>query len=186
MPLIRTCSDPNNEALNIMETDTASAPGPIAHIIERLFFHIAGLCLFVLFIVMMGGVIFRYLPVQSELEHWVPGLLNLLQVWLILFGSLAAVISRHHLRIGFIIERLPRKINRLVEALVWVVRFATLALLLYASGPVIKAGFDASIGGVPFTMGVVYIALPIVLPLMILLELINAKQAFSGKGGCGQ
>ena len=166
-----------------METDNTLQPEPIAQLIERLFFHLAGLCLFALFIVMMGGVIFRYLPVRSDLEHWVPGLLNLLQVWLILFGSLAAVVSRHHLRIGFIVANLSRRMARLVGALVWSVRVATLVSLLYACVPVIRAGFDASIGGVPFTMGLVYIALPIVLPLMILLELMNAKRAFQGGSG---
>ncbi len=166
-----------------METDNAPPPEPVAHLIERLFFHLAGLCLFALFIVMMGGVIFRYLPVRSELEHWVPGVLNLLQVWLILFGSLAAVISRHHLRIGFIVAQLPHRMKCFVDVLVWIVRFATLAILLYACVPVIRAGFDASIGGVPFTMGLVYVALPIVLPLMILLELMNAKRVFLGGSG---
>lgn len=164
-----------------MEVEPVSAPSPLAHLIERVFFHAAGACLGALFLVMMGGVIFRYLPIQVGFEHWVPGLLNLLQVWLILFGSLAAVVSNHHLRIGFIVEKFPARVQTFVNTSVWVLRFLTLSILLYSCIAVVDKGFSASIGGVPFTKGLIYVALPVVLVLMLLLEVMRAKDALLGK-----
>lgn len=164
-----------------MEAETAPPSSQVAHLIERVFFHAAGMCLLALFIVMMGGVTFRYLPIQVGFEHWVPGLLNLLQVWLILFGSLAAVVSNHHLRIGFIVDRFPARLRVMVNSSVWVLRFLTLSILLYSCIAVVDKGFSASIGGVPFTKGVIYAALPVVLVLMLLLEVLNAKDALTGK-----
>ena len=154
---------------------------PVARLIERVFFHAAGFCLMALFSVMMGGVLFRYLPIQVSLEHWVPGLLNLLQVWLILFGSLAAVVSGHHLRIAFIVEQFPAHLRVPVNGFVWLLRVLTLATILYSSIAVVDKGFSASIGGVPFTKGLIYAALPVVLTLMLLLEMINVKGAIAKK-----
>lgn len=166
-----------------MEAENALQSSRLAHLIERVFFHAAGACLAGLFIVMMFGVIFRYLPIQVGFEHWVPGLLNLLQVWLILFGSLAAVVSNHHLRIGFIVERFPSRVRIAVDPSVWVLRVLTLAVLLYSCIAVVDKGFSASIGGVPFTKGVIYIALPVVLVLMLLLEIIRAKNVILARKG---
>lgn len=166
-----------------MEADNAFQLSRLSHLIERVFFHAAGTCLAALFIVMMFGVIFRYLPIQVGFEHWVPGLLNLLQVWLILFGSLAAVVSNHHLRIGFIVERLPYNLRVAVDITVWMLRVLTLAILFYSCIAVVDKGFSASIGGVPFTKGVIYVALPVVLMLMLLLEIIRAKNAIMARKG---
>lgn len=166
-----------------MEAENAFQSSRLAHLIERVFFHAAGACLAALFIVMMFGVIFRYLPIQVGFEHWVPGLLNLLQVWLILFGSLAAVVSNHHLRIGFIVEKFPRRLRSIIDTCVWILRVLTLAILLYSCIAVVDKGFSASIGGVPFTKGAIYIVLPVVLVLMLLLEIMRAKDVIAARKG---
>lgn len=153
----------------------------ISRFIERVFLNLAGACLAALFVVMLGGAILRYLPVQTSLEHWAPGLMNLFQVWLVLFGTVAAAASRSHLRIGFLVERLPVGAKRGVDALVWVVRVATLALILQASFRVVEANFSASIGGVPFTKGHIYAVLPMVLAVLILLEVLRAALRLRGR-----
>ncbi len=155
--------------------DAARPPrDPVARYVERVFLHLAGACLAALFVVMLGGAVLRYLPVQTSIEHWAPGLANLFQVWLVLFGTVAAAASRSHLRIGFLVERLPARLRRGVDAAVWVVRIVTLGLILQASLRVVEANFSASIGGVPFTKGDIYLVLPAALTVMILLEVARA------------
>lgn len=158
------------------ETPDASHPplDPLSRFVEKVFLHIAGACLGALFMVMLAGAVLRYLPVQTSIEHWAPGLANLFQVWLVLFGSVAALVSRHHLRIGFLVERLPAGAERAVSAMVWAVRMATLGLLLQACFRVVEASFSASIGGVPFSKGDIYVALPVCLVAMIALEILRA------------
>ncbi|MGM0583665.1 MAG: TRAP transporter small permease [Pseudomonadota bacterium] len=155
-------------------TGRDGGPDPVSRFIERLFLHLAGACLAALFVVMLAGAVLRYLPVQTSIEHWAPGLLNLFQVWLVLFGTVAAAASRSHLRIGFLVDRLSARARRGVGAAVWCVRVATLALILQASFRVVEANFSASIGGVPFTKGHIYAVLPVVLTVLILLEAIRA------------
>lgn len=147
---------------------------PVSRFVERLFLHLAAACLAALFVVMLGGAVLRYLPVQTSIEHWAPGLANLFQVWLVLFGTVAAAASRSHLRIGFLVDRLPRRTRRGIEVVVWIVRAATLALILQASFRVVEANFSASIGGVGFTKGDIYVVLPVALTVMILLEAVRA------------
>jgi TRAP-type C4-dicarboxylate transport system permease small subunit len=159
-----------------MEAQSESHIDPFSRFIERTFFHLAGFCLLALLLVMLTGVGLRYLPLTRQAEHWIPGVLNLFQVWLVLFGSVAAVVSRHHLRITFFVDRLSDRMGRAVDLFMWLVRVATLGVVLYASYRVVETGFDVSIGGVPFTKGHIYVALPLVLVLMILLEIIKLRR----------
>lgn len=148
----------------------------------RIFYYLAGFCLFGLFVVMLAGVVFRYIPGLDAAAPWIPGVLNFFQVWLVFLGAVAATAARQHLRIGVFVDRMRGSPRRVVDATIWLVRVGTLALLLYVSIPVVRTGFDATIGGVAFSKGYVYAVLPLALAAMIVLELLALRRRPRGPG----
>ena len=128
-----------------------------------------GWALFALCAVMMVEVVLRYVPWFNLAQDWVPGILILLDTWLIFLASIAAMYRNKHLRIDFFVRKMP---PRMAEWNTLVIDTITLILLLgmtYFSIPIFLSGLDLNYAGVPFPKGFSFFALPFCAGLMSLM-----------------
>lgn len=155
----------------LQQQEATSIPAsPVANKLGGVFRHLAGACLLGIFLVMLVGTIMRYVPGTSYLQASIPGVTILLQVWMVFLGSVAAVATASHLRFSLFVDWMPGVLRVTVRTGIWLIRIATMVVFLIASKNTVMTGFDASIGGVAFTKGVVYLALPVALVTMLVLE----------------
>ena len=149
--------------------------------INRLFFRTSALAMFLLCLIMLFEVIFRYIPGLSMAQPWVPGVLSLIDIWLIFMGSVVAMYHGSHLRITFFTSRLPSNLARSNKLLVNVINLALLLIMTWFSIPIVETGMDLTFGGVPFSKGYSFIALPICTALMAVMVIRNIVNILRGK-----
>ena len=94
--------------------------------LEKLASFLAGLTLFVLVVITIGGVIMRYF--FNSPWHWTEEMSGLLMVWIIFVGMAAAEYRETNLTISFITDVLKPKLSALINLLLCL---ASVALLLY-------------------------------------------------------
>jgi TRAP-type C4-dicarboxylate transport system permease small subunit len=144
----------------------------IPKFLDRIFYHLSKVAMLLLFITMLIEVIFRYVPGLHMAQPWVPGLLSLLDVWLIYLGSVVAMKSNTHLRITVLTERMSAKTREWNNVLVNLITLILMVLMIYYSIPIVKTGMDLTFfGGVAFSKGYSFIALPICLSAMAVMVL---------------
>lgn len=138
----------------------------IPELFNSAFYYLSGAAMFLLCLVMLIEVVFRYIPGLSMAQPWIPGVLSLLDTWLIFLASVVAMKKDSHLRITFFTDRLPprlREWNTLFINIITLVVF--LAIIIY-SREIVATGMDINFGGVPFSKGYSFIALPVCLGFM--------------------
>lgn len=97
----------------------------------RLFLNVdvllAGICLIILVIITFFGVIMRYFfnnPFvwQEEIQLW-------LFLWIAFFGGSAAFRAKSHVEIDMIVELLPKKLQKMIQILIYVLVVTVLGYL---------------------------------------------------------
>lgn len=141
----------------------------ISKAFHRIFYHLSGFCMFLLCLVMLIEVIFRYIPGLSMAQPWIPGILSLLDTWLIFLGSVVAMSANSHLRMGFFADRMPVHMREWNRLLVNAITLLLFIIMLFYSRPVVETGWDLQFGGIPFSKGYSIIALPICIGIMSLI-----------------
>jgi TRAP-type C4-dicarboxylate transport system permease small subunit len=153
-------------------------------LLGRFFYYLSGFCMLALCVVMLIEVVFRYIPGLTMAQAWVPGVLSLLDTWLIFLGSVVAMWKFSHLRIGFFADRLPSPFREWNHLVVNVVTLFLFIIILIYSRPIVATGWDLTFGGVPFSKGYSIIALPIcigIMSLYVILRILNSiKKIVSG------
>jgi TRAP-type C4-dicarboxylate transport system permease small subunit len=153
--------------------------------INHFFYRLSGFSMFLLCIVILIEVVFRYIPGLTMAQPWIPGVLSLLDTWLIFLGSIVAMKADSHLRLDFLATRLPPSLREWNCLFVNVVSLFLFILILIYSKPIVDTGWDLQFGGVPFSKGYSIISLPVCLSFMslILLQRIlnSIRKIFSAK-----
>ena len=149
----------------------------ITYYIERCFFYLGAFAMFLLCFVMLIEVFFRYIPSLSIAQPWVPGVLSLIDIWLIFIGSVVAMRAGGHLKINFFTSRMPTPIARANKIFVNLINLILLIIMTYYSIPIVETGMDLTFGGVPFSKGYSFMALPICSSLMALMVVRNIVNA---------
>lgn len=145
--------------------------------IERCLFYLSAIAMFLLCFVMMIEVVFRYIPSLSIAQPWVPGVLSLIDIWLIFMGSVVAMRAGGHLKINFFTSRMPPSLARANKIFVNFINLILLIIMTYYSLPIVETGMDLTFGGVPFSKGYSFMALPIcssIMALMVIRNIVNA------------
>lgn len=137
--------------------------------LEHVFFGLSAVAMLLLCIVMLIEVLFRYLPGLSMAQPWVPGVLSLIDIWLIFMGSVVAMRAGTHLKITFFTSRMPKPVSGANTIFVNLINLALLLAMAYYSIPIVETGMDLTFGGVPFSKGYGFMALPICTLLMALM-----------------
>ena len=145
----------------------------VASGISHVFFRLSALAMFLLCLIMLFEVIFRYIPGLSMAQPWVPGVLSLIDIWLIFMGSVVAMCQSSHLRITFFTSRMPSRVAKSNKLLVNVINLALLLIMTWFSIPIVETGMDLTFGGVPFSKGYSFIALPVCTSLMAIMVIRN-------------
>lgn len=129
--------------------------------LDTIFQKLSILAILLLGLVIMIEVIFRYIPWFSFAQPWVPGTLDLLDTWLIFLGSVVGMHQNKHLRITFFVDKIPQRMREWNNIVVNLITLCLLVFIIYYSIPIVRSGMDLGFGGVPFTKGYAFIALPI-------------------------
>jgi TRAP-type C4-dicarboxylate transport system permease small subunit len=138
--------------------------------LERIFNHLSKVAILLLFITMLIEVIFRYIPGLHMAQPWVPGFLNLINVWLIYLGSVVAMKSNTHLRITFLTGRMSPKTKAWNDLIVNLMSLLLMILIIYYSVPIVETGMNLTFfGGLALSKGYSFIALPVCLTAMALM-----------------
>lgn len=87
-----------------------------------------GLSTLVLVIVTVWGTVMRY--VLGSPLTWVEEIQLLLMVWMTFFGGCIAFEKRGNIAITLFVDRFPQKMQKGIEAIVWVVTTAVLAVVM--------------------------------------------------------
>ena len=145
--------------------------------ISQVFFRLSALAMFLLCLIMLFEVIFRYIPGLSMAQPWVPGVLSLIDIWLIFMGSVVAMYHGSHLKITFFTSKMPSHVAKPNNLLVNIINLALLIIMTWFSIPIVETGMDLTFGGVPFSKGYSFIALPICTSLMAIMVIRNIIKA---------
>ncbi len=130
--------------------------------LDTIFSQLSRVAMVLLFIVMMIEVIFRYVPGLHMAQPWVPGILSLIDVWLIYLGSVVAMRANSHLRITFLVDRMSPRQREWNNIMVNSITLALLLLVSFYSIPIVKTGMDLTFfGGFALSKGYSFIAVPI-------------------------
>ncbi len=131
-----------------------------------------------LFIVMMIEVIFRYVPGVHMAQPWVPGVLSLIDVWLIYLGSVVAMRANSHLRITFLVDRMSPRQREWNNVAVNSITLVLLLLVSFYSIPIVKTGMDLTFfGGFALSKGYNFIAVPVCACAMALMVVRRIRQS---------
>ena len=133
----------------------------------KIFERLSELSLLLLFLVMLAEVLFRYIPSFSSAQPWIPGVIAMLDIWLIFLGSVIAMQSNTHLRIKFFEKFMTPKVKELNRIIVNLITLCLLVLMIVSSIPIVRTGMDLNFGGVPFSKGYSFVALPVCISFMI-------------------
>ena len=143
----------------------------LGNYVERIFSSLSGAVIFLITVVMLAEALFRYIPWLSSAQAWIPGIIMMLNVWLVFLGSVAAMQLDTHLKMSLFSKNVPDALRKKIKLVVNSVSFVLLALVTYYSIPVVDSGMDITFGGVPFSKGYSFIALPICSGIMALIAL---------------
>ena len=138
----------------------------ISDVISSSCYYLGGTAMFLLCIVMLVEVAFRYIPGVTHAQPWIPGVLSLLDIWLIFLASVVAMRKDSHLRISFFVDRFPRWLQLWINLTVNIVTLLVFMVMIIFSQEIVKTGMDMHVGGVPFSKGYSFIALPICIGFM--------------------
>jgi TRAP-type C4-dicarboxylate transport system permease small subunit len=142
----------------------------LTQFLERTFAYLSRVALFLLFVVMLIEVIFRYIPGLHMAQPWVPGILSLIDVWVIYLGSVVAMKTNSHLRITFFVERMTPYQREWNNLIVNSITLILLILLSLYSIPIVRTGMDLTFfGGFALSRGYSFIAVPICASAMALM-----------------
>lgn len=145
----------------------------LTNCIEKLFSSLSGAAMLLITVIMLAEVVFRYIPWLSSAQAWIPGFIMLLNVWLVFLGSVAAMKSDTHLKMSLFSKHLPISLKNKLNIIVNLISFLLLSLVCYYSIPVVNSGMDITFGGVPFSKGYSFIALPICSGIMAFIALVR-------------
>ena len=129
--------------------------------------------MFLLFIVMLLEVAFRYIPGVTQAQPWIPGVLSLLDIWLIFLASVVAMRKNSHLRITFFIDKFPYYLRVWITLIVNLITLFVFLIIIFFSQEIVKTGMGINVGGVQFSKGYSFIALPITSGLMCIYVIIR-------------
>ena len=157
--------------------------------IEKIFAQLSRVAMILLLIVMLIEVIFRYIPGLHMAQPWIPGILSLIDVWLIYLGSVVAMRANSHLRITFFIDRMSPRQREWNNIFVNSITLILLILVTYFSVPIVKTGMDLTFfGGFALSKGYNFIAVPIsagAMALMVIHRIIQSVQKIRVKDSHG-
>ncbi|MCX5906197.1 MAG: TRAP transporter small permease subunit [Deltaproteobacteria bacterium] len=148
--------------------------------LDGIFSHLSRVAMLLLFIVMMIEVIFRYIPGLHMAQPWVPGILSLIDVWLIYLGSVVAMRANSHLRITFLVDRMSARQREWNNVVVNSITLSLLILVSFYSIPIVRTGMDLTFfGGFALSKGYNFIAVPIcacAMALMVIRRILQSIQ----------
>ena len=117
-----------------------------------------GLSLAVLVILTFGQVIGRYVFGRSY--GWVEELSVLILCWTAWTTACLLIKDNRHLRVGIVVDRLPKKYRRFVRLSMGVVVFVFLVIVLYASKGTIEAMADIQFISLPIPINMKFYSVP--------------------------
>jgi TRAP-type transport system small permease protein len=145
----------------------------ISDVLSSVCYYLGGTAMFLLCIVMLIEVAFRYIPGVTQAQPWIPGVLSVLDIWLIFLASVAAMRKDSHLRITYFIDRFPHFLRGWINLIVNLVTLAVFLIMIIYSQEIVRTGMDMHVGGVPFSKGYSFIALPICIGFMSVFVIIR-------------
>ncbi len=157
----------------------------ISGVISKVCYYLGGLAMFLLCVVMVVEVIFRYIPGLSMAHPWIPGVLIMLDTWLIFLGSVVAMERASHLRITFFVNKIQPTLREWNSLLVNILTLLIFIIILIYSKQIIETGMDLNYGGIPFSKGYTFLALPVCVGLMTFQVLLRISASIKRlrKGG---
>ena len=108
--------------------------------LERIVEWLMALALTVMFVLVFGNVVLRY--VFSSGIAWAEEIARLMFVWLIFLGAILALRRHAHLGVELVQARLPRKLRRLCAVISHLLMLYALWLFLYGSWTQTVIGMD--------------------------------------------
>jgi len=145
----------------------------VADALSSVCYYLGGTTMFLLFIVMLFEVAFRYIPGMNQAQPWVPGVLSLLDIWLIFLASVVAMRKNSHLRITFFIDKMPYYFRIWITLIVNLITLLIFLIIIFFSQEIVKSGMGINVGGVQFSKGYSFIALPVSSGLMCIFVIIR-------------
>jgi TRAP-type C4-dicarboxylate transport system permease small subunit len=154
--------------------------------LSSICYYLGGISMFLLCIIMLIEVAFRYIPGVTQAQPWIPGVLSLLDIWLIFLASVFAMRKDSHLRITFFVNLVPHILREWTNLIVNCVTLFVFLVMIIFSQEIVKTGMDMHVGGVPFSKGYSFISLPICIGLMSLFVLIRIVDSITKMRRGGQ
>jgi TRAP-type C4-dicarboxylate transport system permease small subunit len=155
----------------------------IAKAISQSCYYLGGMAMLFLCIVMLIEVAFRYIPGVTQAQPWIPGVLSLLDIWLIFLASVTAMQKDCHLRITFFIDLFSPAIRSWISIFVNICTLIVFIIMIVFSHEIVKTGMDINVGGVPFSKGFSFISLPICIGFMsifVVIRIVDGIHAVKG------
>jgi len=141
---------------------------------------IAGIALIVLVAITFTGVIMRYFV--NDPFVWLEEVQLMCFVWIVFFGAGAAFRSGSHVSIEFIVEKLPNKLRKIAEVLIYIIAVAILSVYMMQGLKLIQQLISTqratNIFKIPYPL--IYSSFPIGCILMIInYTIVTYKTIFS-------
>jgi len=153
--------------------------GPGVRILESVVRNLAAGFLALVVIVVLVGVVARY--VLNISLPWSEEVARLLLVWLTFLGAATATAQRSHIRVDTIYARFTGRRRKIIEATSILLSLLTLVLLIWASRGLFGPAASTSSPGSGIQAGWTRIALPIAAVLMIAFLLIQLRDVLKGR-----
>jgi C4-dicarboxylate transporter DctQ subunit len=142
-----------------------------------------------LILVMLGvvlvGVFYRY--VINEALSWYDEFAGFILVWLTMYGSVVGLARGKHISFETLVEKLPRRGQRVVEifGILCVMMFSV--VVLTSGWELIREMAEETAVSIPeIKMAWIYSVMPISAALMILVGAVQLVRTISGKGLSGE
>lgn len=159
---------------NMTLTKLTSVLESVVNIIAIFFFSL-------IFGIMLLQIFFRY--VLSSPLVWTEELCRYLFIWICFLGWPIALKRGSHIRINFVIDRIPWRLRKIILILFQILIFFFLLQLMRFGIAMVQRSFSVPTVTLFFSWAYVYLAAPVSAIIMFLYSLLHLLELFRGTQG---
>ena len=128
-------------------------------IISSIFENISTIFLVCILITVILQVFFRY--VARIVVPWTEEFARYLCIWMVFMGAVAAIAKETHIRVTFIIDRIPVRVRHVFELFSYSVVFLFNLIIFLGSIQLIELNWGQQAVTFPVSVGVLYLAITV-------------------------
>ena len=155
--------------------------GKIYRLISSIFENVSTLFLACILITVILQVYFRY--IAHMVVPWTEEFARYLCIWMVFMAAVAAVAKEAHIRVTFVIDRLPEKIRNGFELFSYGVVFLFNLIVFFGSIELMELNWGQQAVTFPVSVGVLYLAVAVssffILLFLIVLFWARLKRVYS-------